>query len=351
MNLRWLIEFAAKIDPISSRKVIVDPDNAGKEKVGKNGIFELRVYEEAVPYFSMAFFPYLTIPQAYRAREQVQATMSKYYTEGHHVSDPTTATVTKNRADVLTKYGFTGEEIGLLECILPVVSTLNTVPTLYWFLLYILPQPSLMEKLREEIGASVEISEPDSTGVKTVTMDIAKFESELPLLVSCYRETLRLANHSVCSRRILEDMTVTDQNGQSYLFKKGVDIQLPAGVTHRDTRSWGSDAVQFRADRFLASTSKITDADRARKAAYMPFGNGRHLCPGRNFAFAEIVACVAVLVLGFDIEATGMKFEDMKMRAPRLSSSTVKPVDNGKGLGAIIKPREDFVNVVWKFRA
>lgn len=276
--------------------------------------------------------------------------MSKYYIEGYHLSDPTTATVTTNRANVLTKYGFTDEEIGLFECILPIVSTLNAVPTLYWLLLYVLPHPSLIEKLREEIAASVDISQPGSTGARTVTMDITTFETKLPLLVSCYRETLRLCNHSVCSRRILEDMTVTDQDGQSYLLKKGVDIQLPAGVTHRVTSSWGADVETFRADRFLASTSKLTDADRTRKLAYMPFGAGRHLCPGRNFAFAEIVACAAVLLLGFDIKATGMNFEEMQMRGPRLSSSTVKPVDNGKGLGAKITPREGFVNVAWKFR-
>jgi len=41
MNLRWLIDLAAKIDPISNRKAIVDPENAGEEKLGKDGAFEV----------------------------------------------------------------------------------------------------------------------------------------------------------------------------------------------------------------------------------------------------------------------------------------------------------------------
>lgn len=277
--------------------------------------------------------------------------MSNYYTAGHHIVDPTTATVTVNRANALTEYGFTGDEIGLLECILPVVSTLNAIPTFYWLLLYVMQDASLVHKLREEIAAFAEFSHPDPLGVTSITMSISKFETGLPLLVSCYRETLRLCNHTVCNRRIMEDMTITDQDGRSYLLKKGVDVQLPAGVTHRDTRLWGSDAEQFRGDRFMASTSRTTDADRTRKSAYMPFGGGRHLCPGRNFAFAEIVGCAAVLLLGFDIEATGIGFSAMKMRSPRLSSGTVKPVDSGEGLGARIRPREGFVDVAWKFRA
>lgn len=94
-----------------------------------------------------------------------------------------------------------------------------------------------MEKHREEIAASDEISQSDSTGAQSITMDISKFEIELPLLVSCYRETLRLCNHTVCNRRIMEDMAITDQRGQSYLPEKDADIQLPVGVTHRDTSS------------------------------------------------------------------------------------------------------------------
>jgi cytochrome P450 len=150
---------------------------------------------------------------------------------------------------------------------------------------------------------------------------------------------------------MMEDLTIKDQDGRSYLLKKGVDVQLPAGVTQRNIIIWGFDADRFRADRFVPLTSKATDEDRTCKAAYMPFGGGRHLCPGRNFAFAEIVGCAAVLLLGFDIEATGMRFEDMRMCSPRLSSGTVKPVGNGQGLGANIKVREGFANVAWKFRA
>lgn len=72
------------------------------------------------------------------------------------------------------------------------------------------------------------------------------------------------------------------------------------------------------------------EADRQRKAAFFPFGGGLHLCPGRNFAFAEILGLMSVLVTGFDIEPVGMKFEEMQMMKPQLASATVRPVNMAK---------------------
>lgn len=41
MNMRWLTDFAAKMDPISNRKPIVDPDNTGKETTSQGGGIEV----------------------------------------------------------------------------------------------------------------------------------------------------------------------------------------------------------------------------------------------------------------------------------------------------------------------
>lgn len=41
MNLRWLTDFASKVDPISGRKAIVDPENSGGEHITKDGAVEV----------------------------------------------------------------------------------------------------------------------------------------------------------------------------------------------------------------------------------------------------------------------------------------------------------------------
>jgi cytochrome P450 len=148
---------------------------------------------------------------------------------------------------------------------------------------------------------------------------------------------------------MISDLTITSQNGQSYLLKRGIDVQVPAGVPHAQPSIWGLDAGSFNAERFLPSSNKTTHADRAHKAAYIPFGGGRHLCPGRNFAFTEIIGFAAVLLLGFEIEARGMEFRDMQMQVSKLASGTVKPVKNGEGFGARFRIREGWDGVSWSF--
>lgn len=278
--------------------------------------------------------------------------MSKYFAAEHEINDPTTSAIVVNRAAAMRKHNFTGEEIGLIECILPSVSTINAVPTFYWMLLFVFDRPDLVERVRVEVESAAKVTENGNS--KTVTFTLGEFDSKLPLLISCYREALRLANHSVSNRRVMSDMTVTGTNGKTYLLKAGTDLQLPAGVTHYEQSIWGADAATFDPERFLPPTTKEKapadmEDERKRKAAYIPFGGGRHLCPGRNFAFAEILGFMAVLLLGFEVEPVGMRFGEMEMMDPMLASATVKPVKMGEGLGARLRRRSGWEDVHWDF--
>ncbi|KAI8682066.1 hypothetical protein NCS55_00460900 [Fusarium keratoplasticum] len=344
MNVHFLASISAKMDPISFGTALYgDHDPFGPQP---HLVDDIWLFEESIPYFLLSLFPSITMPKAYRARSKLQALMGKYYSEGHDINDPTTSQLVKNRAGALRKHGFTGNEVGQLEVILPNVATLNAVPTFYWMLLFIFERPELVNRLRKEVEAAAVVS--NSEGKRTATFDIASFDAKLPLLISCYRETMRLSNHSVSMRRIMQDMTITGADGQSYLLKKGVDLQLPAGVTHHDRSAWGQDFDEFDAERFLQKT-RDAETERRRKAAYFPFGGGRHLCPGRNFAFAEILGFMAVLVLGFDVEPLGMRFGEMKMLGGQLASGTVRPEKHGKGLGGKITRRSGWENVDWRF--
>ena len=287
------------------------------------------------------------MPKAYKARSALQAVTCKWYSEDHDVTDRSVSSLVRNRAGALRKNGLTGSEVGKIEVILPNVATLNAVPTLYWLLLYILDRPELLTRIRAEAETAAVVAHDN--GRKIVTFDIAKFDTKLPLLVSCYRETMRLVNQSVSIRRILEDINVTTPEGTTYLLKKGTDMQLPAGVAHYEESVWGSDANAFDPERFLPSSKRTSDEERRRKAAYIPFGGGRHLCPGRNFASAEIIGFASSLFLGFDVEATGMAFGDMKMLGPQLAGGTVRPEKYGAGLGAKIKRRQGWEDVKWRF--
>lgn len=287
------------------------------------------------------------MPKAYKARSTLQNIACKWYSEDHDIHDPSVSALVRNRAGALRKNGLTGYEIGKFEVILPNVATLNAVPTFYWLLLYILDRPDLLARIRAEAEGAAVIE--DNNGKRSATFNIADFEEKLPLLVSCYRETLRLANQTLSMRRILEDTSITTPEGTTYILKKGTDLQLPAGVAHYEDSVWGADVNVFNPERFLPSSKGNFEEERKRKAAYIPFGGGRHLCPGRNLAFAEIIGFASALLLGFEIEAIRMRFGDVKMLGPQLAGGTVRPERYGAGLGAEIAMREGWEDVEWRF--
>ncbi|PNY22474.1 25-hydroxycholesterol 7-alpha-hydroxylase, partial [Tolypocladium capitatum] len=381
MNMHFFGSISAKLDPISDGTLKVDEANSGRERkidgglevgnlfgwcrdvitmastqalYGHNDPFTkdpslipaIWTFEEAVPFFLLSVFPSITIPKGFQARQRLQEAMTEYYEGEHDLHDATASALTANRAGSLRTNGFTGEEIAKLEAMLPVVATTNTAPTFFWMLVFVLSRPALAAQLRAEVEAAATFkADEKSGGGRTARLDVTRFDEQLPLMVSCFRETMRLINHSVSMRRAISDFSLTAQDGQTYLLKKGVDIQLSAGVPHGAVGIWGSDAADFDAERFLQLPGKEkggtlgTEAERKRKTAFIPFGGGKHLCPGRNLAFCEILGFMSAMLLRFDVEPVGMEFGDVEMEGSKLSSGSCKPVKNGEGLGARITRR------------
>ncbi|KAF7551196.1 hypothetical protein G7046_g7780 [Stylonectria norvegica] len=278
MNMHFLQCITAKLGPISRGESVVDKTNAGRERLqGVEGglevdnlflwvrdimtlattralygdrdpfnddhslVDQIWIFEEAIPYFLLSLWPSVTMPKSFQARQTLQATLGKYYNAIENLEAPPASTLVHNRAEVLRKYGYTGDEMAQSEVILPNVATLNAVPTFYWLMLFVFARPELLLRVQAEVEAAATIEYAVDGARSRVTLNIAGFDAKLPLLISCYRETMRLANHSVSVRRILEDLTITAANGQTYLLKKGVDLHLPAGVTHSQTATWGAD--------------------------------------------------------------------------------------------------------------
>lgn len=235
----------------------------------------------------------------------------------------------------------------------PSVAIVNTAPSLFWLVTSIFAEPDLVQRLREEAMrvTQLEVSSRADDGDSTVAViDINKYDTECPLHVACYKETQRLANESVIFRRIMEDVTVKRGDEEAFLLKKGVDVQIPVGIFHRSQAIWGDDVLEFRPERFMES---IFASDNAKKSAYMPFGGGRHLCPGRDFAFAELMAFTSTLVVGYNFEPirSAPRFEGIGRKQANFSSALVSPVKNGEGLGIKLTRRKGWENTTWKYTA
>lgn len=183
------------------------------------------------------------------------------------------------------------------------------------------------------------------------TISINALKTKVPLLISVFREVLRLTAPLQSVRVVLEDTVVADQ----YLLKKGSIVQIPTGVVNLDRTTWGNDAHEFNPRRFEKSVNgTITDSrsatgkdDMVHPAASRSFGGGRSLCPGRHFAQMEIVGFTAMMLLGFDLESA----DRMTMELPGtiiglLPISIPRPKQD---LKVNICRREGMESVKWAF--
>jgi cytochrome P450 len=141
--------------------------------------------------------------------------------------------------------------------------------------------------------------------------------------------------------------TVVSDGERSYLLKKDSVVQLPATVTHVSTATWGPDAASFNPRRFLKSDSQTTDQQRQQRRALMPFGGGRNLCPGRHFAYAEIVGMAAVMAVGCKTE--GIRVPGNSERRVKFADGAYRPIGSALTMGAKISRREGWEDVVWSF--
>ncbi|KAM5357481.1 hypothetical protein ACJZ2D_016220 [Fusarium nematophilum] len=330
---------------LATTEAMYGPENPVRKNPSM--VDDLWAFEGNLPVLLLNIFPSITARTGHRARARLQAVLGEYYgaeKDGHEDA----AQIVKSRANVLRSYGISSTEVGHFELALLHVATANTIPTLFWFMAHIFSRPDLVLRLRDEVSLVAEQG-PDNE----VTIDITKLDEKCRLLVSCYREAIRLSNQAVGNRRVLEDTTVSDGQGNSYLLKKGMNLQIPGEVLHTMEHVWGDKVLEFNPERFIEKRGKENiQSEKAKRAAYAPFGGGRHLCPGRNFAFAENLGFVACLLLGFDI--LPLDDDSAALRVPNimrcnLSEAAAKPERNGQGFGAKIQKKKGWEQAKWRF--
>lgn len=287
--------------------------------------------------------PAWTAPAAYRARAALQSTLQRYYL-GKHDTEAAASAFVRGRAGVLRDHGISSSEIAKMEIMLPYAATTNTVPTLFWLITFIFSRPELVAALREEVRAlATAAGEAD----KDVTVDIASVEARCPRLMSCYRETLRVTTHQTSVRTVVRDTVLADGRGRSYLLKKGVDIHLSIATSHLTEEVWGEAAGEFDPERFLSGGAAT---GKTQRQAYQPFGGGHHLCPGKSFAFVEIMAVVATLLLGYDVGTSdGRPWKVPQYAQWSMVDSIHKPVDEGAGLGIKMVKKQGWERVRWRY--
>jgi cytochrome P450 len=122
---------------------------------------------------------------------------------------------------------------------------------------------------------------------------------DLPVTRAVVAETLRLHPPGyVLARRPTEDVSI-----DRYRFGKGSAVIISPYGLHRDERSWGPDAGEFRPSRWLQPDGSYDEgAPGQPRGAYLPFGAGSRMCIGAGFAVMEAVLLLARLARDWRLE-------------------------------------------------
>ncbi|GBB88509.1 hypothetical protein RclHR1_15020002 [Rhizophagus clarus] len=163
-------------------------------------------------------------------------------------------------------------------------------------------RPQYIQELYEE---QLEVhKEADENG-------ILPFEAlnNMKKLDSCIRESLRLAGHIVT----LEHLTLKD-----YTFSNGLQvpkdriINIYTDDVYEDESLQGPNPKSFEPFRHVDANVPASKLGKN----YLPFGGGKHACPGRHFAINEIKFFMHNFILNFNFRTKSGKIEERMRVGP-----------------------------------
>ncbi|MEX1369331.1 MAG: cytochrome P450 [Nannocystaceae bacterium] len=164
----------------------------------------------------------------------------------------------------------------------------NTIPAAFWTLAHVLADAEASAAVGREL--SHVLGDHDGP--------LARDRIDaLVVIDGAAREALRLSAGSLTVRRAVEPVTLQLRSG-TWSLRAGDEVCLAPQVTHHDPSVF-EQPEHFVFDRFAADGpghgAREHDGEPS-AFSFMPFGAGKHLCPGRFFALNEIKIVVAALL-------------------------------------------------------
>ncbi|KAK8116328.1 cytochrome p450 domain-containing protein [Apiospora sp. TS-2023a] len=297
---------------------------------------DLWIFDRATPKFAKRF-PRFLMPDAYRARERLLASIQRWYLHARaHFresdigpdgdADPFWGSeLVRSRQKVLLAVdrqddkALAAADLGLIWA-----SVTNVVPSSMMCALHIFRSPGLCDRLRASLSDTVDASDGH--------IDMDKVLRK-PLLSSVYAETLRLHLQAYVTR----SSPHADVKLASWWLPKNRLCMVNTYASHMDAGFWntrdGTYPVEsFWAERFLIDPNDpksgpvrhgIPNSQYTRPAAppktdqgndepffsveglegaWIPYGGGYAACPGRHFAKRIIFYTTSTLLSMFDVQ-------------------------------------------------
>ncbi|KAG8879820.1 hypothetical protein FRB97_001351 [Tulasnella sp. 331] len=192
---------------------------------------------------------------------------------------------------------------------------INTGVNTAWVLCQLGTHPEWITQVREEIarlGAKYAADPDASLPQQLLSVPLEAWESELPILELCLKETLRLHLQSPLLRRNISDNDfkvedeVIPKGAVVFFFTPTVDMNA---VNYRDPEVWDP-------NRFLPDRAE----DKLGPHTFLGWGSGRHPCRGMRFAKLEMNVILAFFLARFQYEVldgSGKKLQGPLKARPR----------------------------------
>eukprot|EP00948_MAST-09A_sp_MAST-9A-sp1_P002969 g2969.t1 len=193
----------------------------------------------------------------------------------------------------------------------------NTVPGTFWVLYLILQNPSIKQRVIEEVrnGSFREMYLPKNRN-QTQTQSESEEQSfqnrrrrrgarqrsslttHLPLVNACVREMLRLKVANITNRKVAADILVKHPiSGEKILIPSGDMLTVASYLSHHDPTIF-PEPERFHPDRWLNATG---EKRKQMERGFFPFGKGPHACSGKWLALMEIPTLVALFFREYDV--------------------------------------------------
>lgn len=193
-------------------------------------------------------------------------------------------------------FRLTNENIKALLVDMFFAGTDTTYVVLEWTMAELVRNPEAMRKLRDEVRGIV--------GGKSKIRE--EHLSEMPYLKCVLKEVLRIHPPAPL---LLHRESMKECEIHGYRIPNKTRVIINAWAISRDPKFWEA-PEDFRPERFVDNLIDLKGND----FQLIPFGAGRRMCPGMNFALASTELALANLINQFDWELPdGMSRENFDM--------------------------------------
>ncbi|XP_077345058.1 24-hydroxycholesterol 7-alpha-hydroxylase-like [Lithobates pipiens] len=166
------------------------------------------------------------------------------------------------------------------------VSQTNTNPMTFWTLAFIISEPEVYKKVKNEITSV--FGKGGQHHLSITAADLKK----VPFMKSCVLEALRLRSPGAVIRKVVKPLKV-----YNYEIPPGDLLFMCPYWVHRDPKYF-VDPEKYKPERW---TEEMVD-NNVFPAGFIGFGGGKYPCPGRWLALMEIHMLVVLLLYKYELE-------------------------------------------------